>query len=56
MFAASVRDSLGFYLARGFEEREVARTPWGEEVVVCERALRVRVPTALPPNLYRQWR
>lgn len=39
MFVASVHDSLGLYLACGFEEREVARTPWGEEVVVCERAL-----------------
>lgn len=38
-FVASARESLGLYLACGFEERELARTPWGEEIVVCERVL-----------------
>ena len=40
VFVASARDSLGLYLACGFEELEAAETPWGEEIVVCERALR----------------
>ena len=39
VFVASARDSLGLYLVCDFEERETAQTPWGEEVVVCERTL-----------------
>ena len=39
VFVASARDSLGLYLVCDFEERETAQTPWGEEIVVCERTL-----------------
>lgn len=39
VFVASARDSLGLYRACGFEEREAAQAPWGEEIVVCERTL-----------------
>ena len=39
VFVASAHDSLGLYRACGFEEREAAQTPWGEEIVVCEWTL-----------------
>ena len=39
VFVASARDSLGLYRACGFEERDAAQTPWGEEIVVCERVI-----------------
>lgn len=31
---------LTVYHPYGFEEREVVQTPWGEEVMVCEWALK----------------